>query len=372
VRTALITLLFLFCYGHSSAQQDYFYAETLINNGQYAEGVRVLDHLIDSGAYADRPRFQMMTLNLAGNTKLQLHDTAGGTKCFEAALACYDTLTGPRKSDDWNHCEYYKAGERLAVVHYRQGRYAEAATLLRQIGCPGAYYSATGRDLLLTQDHYHSLRAKVFQKLNQPDSAFASIRSMRDKMNRPVRFLDSIFNVPSNTIQHVQCVGFNQRAITSENEPGYLYFVAWVDETHTQNAIWFVNPAGHAVVILGRSTNNAEDAQNFPANCYAMSLSPDEKYLAVECYTEGSNTVQVISFPEMLAEQKCNVKYELVAYPAALTIKGWLQSQLCLESEADLTKLNKKGRLQFPDYPGDDAKKEEFLFDPESGKYSRK
>lgn len=368
MRSALIFLISVCFATQLAAQQDYFYAENLVHNGQYAEGVRVLDHLIDSGAYADRPRFQMMTLNLAGDTKLHLKDTAGAVNCLEAALAYYDTLSAPRKADDWNHSEYYKAGERLAWVHYRQGHYTRADTLVRQIGCPGTYYPAKGRELLLAGDHYYNLRTKIFQKLNQPDSAFASIRKMRDKMNEPVHYLDSIFNITTNTIQHVQCVGYTKTG----TEPGYLYFVAWLDETNTQNSIWFVNPSGHAIRILGRSTYNQENGQGFPANCYAMSLSPDEKYLAVECYTEGSNFIDVYSFPEILSAKKCVLNHSILAYPASVKIQGWQQAQLCIESEADLTKLNKRDRLAFPDYPKDGDVPLQYLFDPESRKFTKR
>lgn len=357
------------------AQQDYFYAETLIDNGQYAEAVRVLDHLIDSGAYADRPRFAMMTLNLAGNTKRNLGDTAGARNCFERVMHCYDTLSVPRKADDWNRREYYKGGQELAWLHYCSGNYNLANSLLVRIGKPGAYYSATGLDGLHAEDHYAFLRCAVFQKLNQPDSAFACIRAVRNKEDHPVAHtLDSMFDVSTNTIQHVKAVPFTwQRDQAKNKTPAYLYFVSYVNAAHTQCSVWFINPEQGALSILAQSQYNTTDPQNFPANCYAMSLSPDEKYLAVECYTEGSNTVQVISFPELIAEKKCIVKHELIAYPAALTIKGWQHTQLCLESEADLTKINKKGRLQFPDYPGDDAKKAEYyLFDPESGKYSHR
>lgn len=373
MRAALIFFIFILFAGKATAQQDYFYAENLFDHGQYAEAVRVLDHLIDSGAYNDRPRFQLMTLNMAATTKLYLKDTTGAKKNLAAAMSYFDTLSGPRKSDDWNHREYYIAGEHLARVHYAQHDYKAAHDLLKQIKCPGEYYSATGIDVLIAEDNYYSFCAQLFQKENQPDSAFACIRKMRDREYFSVRKLDSIFDVRTNYIHHVKCVPYTLANIDLPyKKPGYLYFVAWTDETNTQRSTWFVNPERGTIEIIGQSTFNMEDDRDFPANCYDMSLSPDEKYLAVECYTEGSNTVQVISFPEILTQKKCIMKHELLAYPASITIKGWERSQLWLECEADLTKLNKKSRLSYMDYPADDAKKSEFLFDPENGKYSRK
>lgn len=372
VRTLLISAI-IFLATHLHAQKDYFYAETLLENGQQAEAVRVLDHLIDSGAYADRPRFLMMTLNLAGSTKRYLKDTLGAKKCYEAAMACYDTLSNALQADNWNHREYYLAGQDLAWMHYTSGDYIGANKLLITIGYPDEYYSATGSDVLYAQEGYCGFRAKIFQRLNQPDSAFYWILKRRDNESSGVRTFDSIFDVRTNHIGHVKFVYYSTKSTDQDTKsPGYLYFVSWNDKENTQHSIWFVNPEIGRLQILGRSTWNMDDVQNFPGNCYDMSMSPDEKYLAVTCYTEGSNYIEVFSFPEILNEKRCVVKQSILAYPAAVEIKGWENSMIIVESEADLTRLNRKERLSPSDYPKDGDVNELFLFDMESGKYSKK
>lgn len=355
-----------------NAQQDYFYAENLIDHGQHAEAVRVLDHLIDSGAYNDRPRFLMMTLNLAGTTKRQLHDTTGAKKCFESVMAYYDTLSGPGRSDDWNRREYYKAGFELARLHFSGShQWNTANTLLTKIGEPGDYYSSTGSDVLVAQESYCRLRTSVFQKLNLPDSAFHYIRKIKDRQNVPVQFLDSIFKVPTNFISHVKFVSYSGKSENENNIPGCLYFVAWHDESNNQHSIWFTNPERGQIQILNHSTFNKYDPMNFPANCYDMSLSPDEKYLAVTCYTEGSNFIDIYSFPEIINERRCVEKQNILAYPSSVEIKGWSESGLIVESDADLTRYNKKQRMNFDVTDNPDAK-DLYLFDPESGKFSKK
>lgn len=370
MRTLLIAAL-LFCSVKSFAQQDYFYAETLIDNGQYAEAVRVLDHLIDSGAYNDRPRFLMMTLNLAGTTKQYLKDTSGAKKCFESVMACYDTLSGPRRSDDWNRREYYKGSSNLARLHFESQHWTTANTILAKIGEPGEYYSATGSDVLNAQEDYCQLRTSVFQKLNQPDSAFDYIRKIRDRQNVPVQFLDSIFDVPTNFIQHVKFVSYSPKSENTNHIPGYLYFAAWTDETNNQHSIWFINPDRGQIQIISHSVFNQNNPQNFPANCNDMSLSPDEKYLAVTCYTEGSNHIDIFGFPEILNEKRCVLKQSILAYPSSVEIKGWENAQLILECDQDLLRLNKKAHPNWDVTENPDVKYL-FLFDPETGKYTKK
>lgn len=372
MRTLLIVAL-LFCSVKSFAQRDYFFAETLIDNGQHAEAVRVLDHLIDSGAYNDRPRFLMMTLNLAGTTKRSLGDTLGAKKCFESVMGCYDTLSVPRRTDDWIHREYYRAGNALAWMYYRSGDFSKANSLLNSIGYPGEYYSATGSDVLNEQEGYCALKTDIFQRQNQPDSAFYWICEIRDHEYYFVRKLDSLFKNRTNNIRHVRFVHYTIKSSDAEiHSPGYLYFVTWNDKDNMQHSVWLVNPEHGHIDILGESTYNLEDQQNFPANCYDMSLSPDEKYLAVTCYTEGSNFIDIYSFPELLNERRCLEKQSILAYPAQVEIKGWENSMLIVESEADLTRLNRKERLSPTDYPKEGDIKESFLFDVESGKFTKK
>jgi tetratricopeptide (TPR) repeat protein len=372
VRLLLISA-FVFLASHISAQQDYFYAENLIDNGQYAEAVRVLDHLIDSGAYADRPRFAMMTLNLAGTTRLYLKDTAAAQKCFEAAMQCYDTLSIPRRSDDWNHREYYKAGEHLATVHYARKEYGAANRLLLQIGAPEQYYSATGSDILTAQTAYYSLRTRVFEKLDQPDSALASIRRIRDSEYHAPRMLDSIFNIETNVIRCVKLVPFTLiPADTRGTGAGSLYFASWKDKDNTPHSIWFVNYERGGLSILGQSSSGQKDAPHFPASCNAMSLSQNEQFLAVECSSEGTTWIDIISFPELLSQRECIVKHSITPYPGMASIESWENNLLCVKSDADLTKLNKKSRLSMPDVFGTVDDRQKFLFDPLSGKYTRK
>jgi hypothetical protein len=371
MRTFLISA-FLLIVNCSFAQQDYFYAETLIDNGQHAEAVRVLDHLIDSGAYVDRPRFEMMTLNLAGNTKLYLKDSAGAKNCFESVLACYDTLRDPLKADDWNQREHYHACENLARLHYYRQEFVHAKELLIMVGPPQGYYSATGSDVLTAQDSYFSFFAMVYEKLCQPDSALTCMRNIRDAEYRSVRKLDSIFDVTTNNMGSVKCVPFSMNSSDSKMvSPGYLFFAAWHDAENTQHSIWFVHPESGPIAIIGESTHTMNDANNFPANCYDMSLSPDEKYLAVTCYTEGSNNIDIYSFPEILSEHTCIEKQSIGAYPSAVEIKGWEDNQLIVESDADLTRYNRKVRTGWDvtENPDDKAL---FLYDLESGKFSKK
>ncbi len=371
MRTLLIVAL-LFCSVKAFAQRDYFYAETLIDNGQHAEAVRVLDHLIDSGAYNDRPRFLMMTLNLASSVKSSLGDTIGARKCCESVMAYYDTLSDPQRSDSWNHTEYYRAGRHLAAMDYKSGNYRAANALLITIGYPGQYYAATGSDLVSTQDHHCSLRTKIFQKLNQPDSAFHWICAIRAYESVMVRKLDTIFNDRSNDIRHVRFVPYtSDSANPNLHSPGYLYFVAWSDNENNQHSLWLLNPDRSGCRIIGQSTYNLEDAQNFPANCYDMSLSPDEKYLAVTCYTEGSNFIDIYSFPEILNEKRCVLKQSILAYPSTVEVKGWENSLMIVECDQDLTRLNKKTKPNWDVTPNLDLKML-FLFDPESGKFSKK
>ncbi len=371
MRTLLIST-FIFLASHLHAQQDYFYAENLIENGQKAEAIRVLDHLIDSGAYVDRPRFAMMTLNLAGSTKRALGDTAGARKCFESVMHCYDTLSGPRKSDNWNRREYYKGAFYLAEMHFHElKQWSTSNAILANIGEPGDYYSATGSDVLLAQERYCKLRTSIFQKLNQPDSAFQYIRQIRDRENVPVQLLDSIFDVSTNSIRQVQFVSYSATSQNTNNIPGCLYFVAWNDETNNQHSIWFINPERGQIQILNHSVFNNNDSQNFPANCYDMSLSTDEKYLAVTCYTEGSNFIDIYSFPEIINEQRCVEKHSILAYPSSVEIKGWESSMLVVECDQDLTRLNKKMHPNWDVSENPDVKLL-YLFDPESGKYSKK
>ena len=366
----VLVLAFLFCSVKSFAQQDYFYAETLMANGQHAEADRVLNHLIDSGAYVDRPRFAMMTLNLAGFNKQFLKDTAGARKCFESVLACYDTLSPAHQADNWNHREYYRACEDLAQIHYASHDYAGAKSLLVKVGPPGQYYSVTGSDVLAVQDSYYGFFAHIYEKLNHPDSAFMCIRKIRDNENRPVRKLDSIFEVATNNIGSIRSVRYSATSTDPDiKSPGYLYFVAWNDDKNNQHSIWFVNPEFGKLEIIGESTYNMEDPHNFPANCYDMSLSPDEKYLAVTCYTEGSNTVDIFSFPEILDEQRCVLKQSVLAYPASVEIIGWEQSLLILECDRDLTRLNKK---LSSNWYTNESSMALYLFDVESGKYTKK
>lgn len=371
MRFLLISVI-LFIATYAGAQQDYFYAENLIAHGQHAEAVRVLDHLIDSGAYADRPRFAMMTLNLAGKTKRYLKDTLGAQKCYEAVMSCYDTLSKALKTDNWNSREYYLAGNDLAWIHYTQGAYSIANKLLLTIGYPGEYYSSTRSDVLDAQDNYCGFRAKVFQKLNQPDSSFIWILKRRDKESSAARIFDSIFGNKSNHLGHVQFVYYSMKSTDLNiKSPGYLYMVSWNDAENIQRSIWFVNPEQDNIHILGQSRYNSDDPQNFPANCYDMSLSPDQKFLAVSCYTEGSNHIEVFSFPEILNEKRCVLKHSILAYPSSVDVKGWQNSSLILECDQDLTRLNKKAHPNW-DVTENPDRKMLFLFDPETGKYSRK
>jgi hypothetical protein len=147
--------------------------------------------------------------------------------------------------------------------------------------------------------------------------------------------------------------------------------IAWKDKDNTQRSLWFVNPEHGDIRVVGQSTFNLDDPQNFPANCYDMSLSPDQRYLAVTCYTEGSNHIEVFSFPEILNENRCVLKHSIIAYPSQVDVKGWTKSSLILECDQDLTRLNKKAHPNW-DVTENPDKKFLFLFDPESGKYSRK
>ena len=371
MRTLLISA-FIFLAAGLNAQQDYFYAEDLFYQEKYTEAIKVLDHLTAAGAYADRPRFAMMTLNLSGTAKLYTKDTVGAKQAFISVMACYDSLTPPRKADDWNKREYYIGGEKLAWLCYRQHDYVKAGDLLKRIGYPGHYYSATGSDVLAAQDDYCRFRSFVFQKLDQPDSAFTWILKIRDNENPIVHPLDSIFNSKTNHIGHVKFVFYTQKcADPNIHSPGYLYFVPWNDEQNTQHSIWMVNPESGNMSILGMSTYNLDDPKNFPANCYDMSLSPDEKYLAVTCYTEGSNHIDIFSFPEILAEKRCMLLQNILAYPSSVEIKGWDKSDLIVESDADLTRYNKKGKLNFDVMPDPDVRAL-YLYDITTGKFSKK
>ena len=368
VRILLISALVLVA-THLFAQQDYFYAESLIDEGRHAEAVKVLDHLSASGAYADRPRFAMMTLNLAGTTKLYLKDTAGSIQAFTSAMACYDSLTPPRRADDWNKREYYLAGKNLAQVRVSQGEFLQANDLIKKIRYPGHYYSSTGHDVLIAQDLHCMIRARIFCHLNQPDSALSWLRRFRSTEDTKVpHHLDSIFDVQTNFINSVKCVAYTMAESSHRNS--FLLFAAWHGEKNTQHSIWFTIPETGKMEIIAHPIHNIDDQQNFPANCYDMSLSPDEKYLAVTCYTEGSNSIDIFSFHEILHERKCILKQTILAYPSSVEIKGWEKRNLLVESDADLTRYNKKTRNNFDVTDNPDVKRL-FLFDPESGKFSK-
>lgn len=352
------------------AQKDYFYAEDLAFDSKHEEALVVLNHLIDSGAYSDRPRFAMMTLNLAGTTKRYLKDTVGAQKCFEAAMACYDTLSKALKKDAWNQREYYMAGEDLAWIHYDRGDYAKANNLLQLIGYPGSYYSSTGSDVLMAEDGYCGFRARVYQKLNKPDSAFAWILKIRDNENPIVKPLDSIFNVKSNVIYHIVCSSFlGKNENPRLNSPGIIFCVGWKDKKGDPYSIWIIQKYGRSE-ILGIGSTSAES--DFPLCPDTMSISPDEKYLAIGGSAEGANWVDIIAFQSLIKEKLFTRTFSINPYPGLVYIVGWEKELLVLRSDADLTKLNKKSRLSMPDVFGGVDEKELFLFDPESLKYSKK
>lgn len=370
MRLSLIFSLLVLFSARLSAQKDYFYAQTLIGHGQHAEAVRVLDHLTDSGAYAERPRFAMMTLNLAGSTKLYLQDTAGAVHCFESVLRCYDTLSGPNQREYGNQREYYIAGQSLADVHYHRHEYTHALELLQRIGEPGPYYSSTGLDVLNAGIVYQSLFVRTFERLDRPDSAFAHIRKMRgSNETRPQNVLDSIFRVETNVIHYVQSVPYTMMNMdAAEKKPGYLYFVQWNDKDNAPHSIWFTNPAQGPLNILGTSGFSQHFVQDFPASCCVMRLSPDEKFLAVESFADGRGWVDIFSFPEIITEQRCVVKRSIAPYSGKVNIVAWEHSLLYVQSDTDLLRPNKNPA----NTPVHANKRLEFLCDPENGKFSRR
>jgi hypothetical protein len=369
VRTFFVSA-FILLISQLHAQKDYFYAATLLENGQYTEAVRVLDHLIDSGAYADRPRFAMMTLNLAGSAKQYLKDTVGAKECFQAVMTCYDTLSKPMKSDDWNKREYFSAGRSLAGMHYHAGDYTTANNLLHKIGYPGRYYSSTGSDVEQAQDSYCSFRARTFQKLNRPDSAFNWILKLRDRENPIVKPLDSIFNVKTNVIYHISCTSFSDENYDSlQNYTGTVYCVGWKDKNGHPYSVWLKHVIGRSEILGMGSVSSDSD---FPLCPDSMSLSPDEKFLAIEGSAEGANWIDILLFQPLIKEKNCTRYCSIQPYPGLVYIVGWENESLIVKSDADLTKLNKKNRLSMPDVFGTIDDKQLFLFDPESGKYSKK
>lgn len=372
MRTLLISIL-VFLVAPLSAQQDYFYAQTLIDNGQSVQAVRVLDHLIDSGAYADRPRFAMMTLNLAGTTKEFLQDTAGAAQCFVSAIACYDTLRAPLKSDNSNHREYYKACENLAWIYYYNRQYSLANSLLLHVGPPGEYYSSTGTDVLAAHDGYYAFRCKIFQKLNLPDSAFTCIRKMRDAEYTARRQLDSTFDIATNSIQHIAIVPFKS-LMTDQNctMAGYLYFVAWKDAFNQPQSVWFVNYDSRGLEIIGWSSGKGVDLLRFPQSPVAMCLSADEKYLAVENQHDSASWIELLNFGDLIGAKTFKRENSISPGPGACHIVKWEKGALLIESNSDLTRLNKKNRLGSVDLFGNPEAMQIYAFDPESGKYTKK
>lgn len=370
MRQCWLIAVFLLFAGCLYCQQDYFFAENLVAEDKNAEAAKVLNHLIDSNAYVDRPAMHMKTLNLAGTVNHYLKDSARSKKCFRSAIAYYDTLSHGYKENDFIKREWYIASTELAEWSLDDHRPDETIALLKNTGPPGEYYSATGQDVLVAKDHYYDLLSSSFQMLNKPDSAFWYLCKVHE--DNPLWQFALLFRDTGNHLVNVNAVYFTSQQNESETMHAHLYVATWMNSHSESNTIWCVKPEQGMAKLIGKSDGAVNDSSRLPLSVSAISLSETSKWLAVECYAEGNTWIDVISFDELVQKRIYATECSIDPYPGNVSLHGWDNEFVIVESDADLTKLNKATRLSMPDLFGTTDDTAEFLFDPEKKKYTKR
>ncbi|HTF04594.1 MAG TPA: hypothetical protein VK826_11240 [Bacteroidia bacterium] len=371
MRKSLLFLLFLLFFVAGNAQRDYFMAEALIDQDKQAEAVKILDDLIDSNVYVSRPSMHMKTLNLAGSTKRFLNDSAGSKSAYRSAIAYYAKLN-PVQKDDYTKREWYIAHSELASWAWQDEDYALAMHHLDATGAPGPYYSSTGHDVTVERDWHYDLRARIFQKQNQPDSAFHCLRQITE--NDHLRKINAMLISNRFSLVNVEGLFYGRNLnISQYPDAGYLYVLNLrEDSSHAYQTVWFIHYAGGRKEIIGESSYVIGDTSGFPNTAFDISLSQNEEYLAVECEAKGANWIEIIDFRTLIKEHRCVIAQSITPYPGLVYITGWENNLLLISADIDLTKLNRKDHLSTQDLFGTIDDKKDFLFDPVEKKYSRK
>lgn len=79
---------------------------------------------------------------------------------------------------------------------------------------------------------------------------------------------------------------------------------------------------------------------------FQMTVSPDEKYLAILSAGEGHPVVEILDLQKLLKNKEYKKLAELNPYPGYISIKKWQKNKLIIESDAMLTeKASKKSIL---------------------------
>lgn len=363
-----ITGLLFFNAFASSAQEDYFYAEQLTDEGKNDQAVVVLTRLIDSNVYVSRPGLHMKTLNLAGSVNYSLHDTARSEQCYRSVILYYDSLNNSNRKNDFIRRERYEAYRHLAQNACARQDHPTAIRLLNECGAPGAYHSA-GDELQRAQDDYYTIKANAYQQSGQPDSAFWNLCQVQH--NNPLYEIGRLFSGPKNKLVQVASVFFGKTSIGDANPGyGYLYAATWSDEFNSLNTVWALNYLSGEKVVLGQSSSSSADISGFPHSVDALHLSPDEKWLAVSSHGAESNSIELIDFNALQQQNNYKVHSRINAYPGKLAVAGWEESTLKLQSDADLVQLNRKEKLT-ADHVNASAAERVFIFNIEKKKFER-
>jgi hypothetical protein len=338
-----ITALLFFTAFSAFAQEDYFYAEQLTDEGKHDEAVVVLTRLIDSNVYVSRPGLHMKTLNLAGSVNISLHDTTRAEHCYRSVILYYDSLNNSNRKNDFIRRERYEAYLHLAQSACLRQDHATAIRLLNECGAPDAYHSA-GDELQRNKDDYYTLKANAYQQSGQADSAFWNLCQVQ--VNNPLYVIGQLLSDPKNKLVQVASVFFGKTSIGDANTSyGYLYAATWSDEFSNLNTVWAMNYLSEEKVLLGQSSSNSADLSRYPHSVDALHLSTDERWLAVAIHGHESNSIELIDFNELQQSKNYSVHSRINAYPGTLTVLGWEESTLKLQSDADLIQLNRKEKL---------------------------
>lgn len=75
---------------------------------------------------------------------------------------------------------------------------------------------------------------------------------------------------------------------------------------------------------------------------HALSVSPDQRYLAVLSAAEGHPLVEVFDLPALLQQQSQTPLYQLNPYPGAIELIGWQQQSLLVASNVPLDQLQQE------------------------------